>query len=143
MNSVLAPSLSPCLGRWRAYVRYSVPSENPGNRVENKSSIGGAEVERAAHHGLRNVKNAVTQRLGLGPRAWQALQFTTEQGSSWNPTPGLISHFFAISSTLPAASSCKRQRGQVRRGQMTGVGLGRVKVEGFLWLRPTGLEAFW
>lgn len=81
-------------------MRYSVPSENPGNRVENKSSIGGAEVERAAHHGLRNVKNAVTQRLGLGPRAWQALQFTTEQGSSWNPTPGLISHFFAISKKL-------------------------------------------
>lgn len=36
------------------------------DRLENKSSIEGSEVEGAMHHGLRNVKNLVVPRLGLG-----------------------------------------------------------------------------
>lgn len=36
------------------------------DRLENKSSIEGSEVEGAMHHGLRNVKNLVVHRLGPG-----------------------------------------------------------------------------
>lgn len=87
--------------------------------MENKSSIEGAEVERATHHGLRNVKNANYPEAG--PRVWQPLQFTTEQGTSRYTTFIFDFPFLATSSTLPTASSYKEQS----RGQMTGVGLGR------------------
>lgn len=49
MRGILSPHSTPKLSRlW-----------------ENKSSIG-AEVEEAMHCGLRNVKNAIIHRLGLG-----------------------------------------------------------------------------
>lgn len=34
--------------------------------VQNKSSIEETKMEGAMHHGLRNVKNAIIHRLGLG-----------------------------------------------------------------------------
>lgn len=96
----------------------------------NKSSIEEAEVEGAMHHGLRNVKNAIIHRLGLG-RGRHFSSLSRELSLPWNPTPCFISHFFATSLTLPTAHSCKRQRGHIIRGQLTGVGLGELKVEGF------------
>lgn len=106
VNCVLFPCLSPCLGEVGAYERYSVPLEYAANpqAVENKSSIEGAEVEGAMHHGLRNVKNAIVHRPCLG----RGKHFTTEQ-----ETPGFalelhtLSHFpflcnFVNSFPLPA-----------------------------------------
>lgn len=46
-------------------ILFSIPREM--NRLKkNKSSIEKAEVEGAMHHGLRNGKNAIIHRLGLG-----------------------------------------------------------------------------
>ena len=56
--------------------------------VENKSSIEGAEVERATHHGLRNVKNAIIQRLGLGCGSHFSLPLST--GPPGTPPPVLF-----------------------------------------------------
>ena len=56
--------------------------------VENKSSIEGAEVERATHHGLRNVKNAIIQRLGLGCGSHFSLPLS--KGPPGTPPPVLF-----------------------------------------------------
>lgn len=85
------------------------------------------------HHELRNVKNAIIQRLGL--RRGRHFSLPLSRGP-----PGTPPIFFATSSTLPAVGSCK-PRGQVSRGQMTGVGLGKVKVEGSLQPGLTRLES--
>lgn len=56
--------------------------------VENKSLIEGAEVDRAMHRGVRNVKNAVIQRLGLG--CGRHLSLPQSKGPPGTPPPVLF-----------------------------------------------------
>lgn len=133
VNCVLFPCLSPCLGEVGAYERYSVPLEYAANPqpVENKSSIEGAEVEGAMHHGLRNVKNAIVHRPCLG----RGRHFTLPLSRRLLVCPGTPYPLsFPISLQLyqlfPTASSCRRQGGQINGGQMTGGGVGGGKMVG-------------
>lgn len=111
------------------------------DRLENKSSIEGSEVEGAMHHGLRNVKNLVVHRLGLGRGKHFALLLGERPpGFPWDPILSLVSHFFETSPFFPPVALVKARRSLVSRGQMTRVELTEVKV-GSLELRVARLES--
>lgn len=46
--------------------------------MQNKSSIEETKMEGAMHHGLRNVKNAIIHRLGLGRGRHFSLQMSRD-----------------------------------------------------------------